>query len=575
MPTYNFNINDFNKVITGQKVTIKELEEKLPTMAVPVDNVEENTINVEVFANRPDMLGVEGLAKTFEGFTERNTSYPEYTVEDTEPIKVIVSKEMENIRPFIAFTKVTNISLDDVALQASFTYHEKLHLTHARNRKKAAIGLYDYKSGNLEAPITFKCVNSDKVRYVPLGEEKEMTLRETLINTPKGRDYAGLVPNDNIPVLADKNDKILAIIPILNCDESKVTEASDEIFVDVTGTDLDTVLSTFNMVLTALADRGAKIHPAIVEYPYDTPRGRIINLPDFSPLIMQIESSYIDKHLGKQVSYKEQIKNLKKSRLGVKELKKGLLEVKIPCYRTDIMHKIDLVEEIAIAYGFSNFKPTIPNVTTVGEESIWQMMKRRLTNLLIGTGAYEIMTFMLTNEENLFTKMELAIDYTDVVQIANPMTNLTTVCRNWILPSLMDTLQRNKPHNYPQKIFEIAQDTHIDPTSDTNTRDDWKLCYAEAGAGINYNSARAILSTIELNFDIRFTIKKPIDDYPYLISGRCGEIYFKDEKIGFIGEIHPKVLHNWDLQVPVACLEISIRPWLKEIREGLGLPFVA
>ncbi len=400
-----------------------------------------------------------------------------------------------------------------------------------------------------------------------------MTLRETLEKTPKGRDYANLVPNDNIPVLIDKNNKILSIIPILNCDDSKVTENTTEMFVDVTGPDMDAVLSTFNMVLTALADRGAKIHPSVVEYPYDTPRGRVVKLPDFTPQTMQIESSYIDRLLGKQVNYKEQIKNLKKARFGVKEIKKGLFEVKIPCYRSDILHPVDIVEEIAISYGYHNFKSTIPDVTTVGEESIWQIMKRRLSMLLVGTGSYELMTFMLTNEENLFTKMNLPIDYSDVVQIANPMTNLTTVCRNWILPSLMDIIQRNKPYNYPQKIFEVAKDTHLDGTTDTGTRDDWKFCYTEAGSDTNYNSARAILSTIELNFGILFEIKKPQEDIPYLIPGRCGEIYFKGKKIGFLGEIHPKVLTNWELTVPVSCVEIKIEEWLKEIREELGLSF--
>ncbi len=573
MPTYSFDINDFNKVITGKKVTIKELEEHLPTMAVPVEGIDGNTVSIEVFANRPDMLGVEGLAKNFEGFTERNLTLPSYTVEETEPIKIFVSEEMKGIRPYIAFTRVTNVNLDDTALQATFTFHEKLHTTHARNRRKAAIGIYDYKAGNLTPPITFKCVNSDKSSYIPLGESKEMTLRETLVNTSKGHDYANLVPNDNIPVLIDKNDKILAIIPILNCDDSKVTENSTEIFVDVTGTDLDAVLSTFNMVLTSLADRGAKIHPSVVEYPYDTPKGRTIQLPDFTPQVMTIESSYIDKHLGKEVTYKEQIKNLKKARFGVKELKKGLLEVTIPCYRTDIIHPIDLVEEIAISYGYHNFKSTIPNVTTVGEESIWQIIKRRLSMLLIGTGAYELMTFILTNEENLFTKMNLPIDYTDVVQVANPMTNLTTICRNWILPSLMDILQRNKPYNYPQKIFEVALETHLDSTSDTGTHDNWKFCYVEAGSETNYNSARAILSTIELNFGILFTIKKPEKDIPYLIPGRCGEVFFHDKKIGFLGEIHPKVLTNWELVVPVSCVEIRIEEWLREIRTELGLTF--
>ena len=169
-----------------------------------------------------------------------------------------------------------------------------------------------------------------------------------------------------------------------------------------------------------------------------------------------------------------------------------------------------------------------------------------------------------------FTKMNLPINYGDIVILANPINVLTTICRNWLLPSLMDVLKRSKKSSYPQRIFEMGTVTHLDSSNkETGTRDDWVFCYAEISVQTNYNTVRSALATLEFNLDIRFTLKPVI--LPYLLEGRSAEIYFNDTKIGFIGEIHPLVLTNWELDLPVGAFEITVAPWYNTIRKNLGM----
>ena len=201
-----------------------------------------------------------------------------------------------------------------------------------------------------------------------------MTLHEDLVNTPKGKEYAHLVPKDQAPILSDKNGRILSLVPILNANDSRVTANTTDVFVDCTGIDWNTTIKAFNMVLTALTDRGGKIHPAIIHYEYDTPEGREVKLPNFKPVSTIVDPDYISKRLGINITPEEQVKLLHKSRIGAQIIKKGkskFIEVIIPVYRTDIMHPIDFVEEIAISYGYQNIVPTIPKVVTTGRESKW------------------------------------------------------------------------------------------------------------------------------------------------------------------------------------------------------------
>jgi len=192
-------------------------------------------------------------------------------------------------------------------------------------------------------------------------------------------------------------------------------------------------------------------------------------------------------------------------------------------------------------------------MSTQGELSSETDRNRRIRELMVGTGAQEITTFMLTNKNNLFEKMNLTED--NIVEILNPVSSNWSALRNWLTPSLVKFLSKNTKVDYPQRIFELGQVVNLNKRAETGTVDEYKLAYAEAGSKVNFTRAKSILQSI-----VRATGKSPTfvaRDYPSFIPGRSAEVKLGEKSIGIIGELHPKVLTNWKIDVPVVCWEIK------------------
>ena len=124
----------------------------------------------------------------------------------------------------------------------------------------------------------------------------------------------------------------------------------------------------------------------------------------------------------------------------------------MPCYRIDVMHPIDLVEDVAIAYGYNNIEPLWRDLPTTGAARPQQHLIDIARELMIGSGYQEILTYTLTNPESLFTKMNH--EKVETVDLYNPKVVTMTCLRNWLLPGLMEFLSVNQSVAFPQKIFE-------------------------------------------------------------------------------------------------------------------------
>ncbi|MFW6233325.1 MAG: phenylalanine--tRNA ligase subunit beta, partial [Nanoarchaeota archaeon] len=103
--------------------------------------------------------------------------------------------------------------------------------------------------------------------------------------------------------------------------------------------------------------------------------------PNFKPTEMKLDFDYVEKILGFKIDKKEVIQLLEKMGYG---FSKG--KVLIPCYRADILHQIDLIEDIAIAYGYENIPEELPLVSTIGKESDESIFLRKITEIISGLG---------------------------------------------------------------------------------------------------------------------------------------------------------------------------------------------
>ncbi|MDI6826544.1 MAG: phenylalanine--tRNA ligase subunit beta [Candidatus Aenigmarchaeota archaeon] len=545
MPVITVDVKDFCKLV-GKDISMKEIEEKLPMLGVGWEGIEKDEFSVEVNPNRPDMLSVEGLARAFSSFMNIKTGLRTYKAEKSIYM-VRVDPVTKPIRPYIASAVVTGIEMTDEFIKSLMQIQEKLHITHCRKRRKAAIGVHDLDKVKFPALYTVK---DPSFKFIPLGEQKEMTLDNILKHTSKGKDYGWILKGmDRYPILMDSDNKVMAMPPIINSIHTMVEEKTKNLFIDITGMDEKTINEVLNVIVTSLADRGGRIQLVKIKYPE-----REIETPKLETSMMNLESTYVNKLLGLKLTNYEMIEYLQKMGFDAVEVGKNL-QVVIPCYRTDIMHAIDLVEDIAIAYGYDGFEPEIPNISTIGEENPLETFSTKLRTLLVGYGLQEVVTFMLTNRENLYKKM--LMEEKDVIETANPKTEEYSIVRNWLLPSLMEILWRNRHREYPQNIFEVGDVTELDPYSDTGAKTVRKLGIVLCHSKANFSEIKSLVESILSNLGIE-AYKIEESTLPCFIPGRCAKVVVDGKNLGRFGEIHPSVIENWELEMPVAACEFCV-----------------
>jgi len=559
MPTMDIDYEEFEKLL-GLKLekNVEEINEILEFVKgeVKLFSEKEGLLNIEIKdTSRPDIWNVEGLARTLRGFLGLETGFKKYFVE--KPIiKVKVDSRLKKIRPYIACSVVKNVKLSDAVIRGLMHMQDKLDQSYGRSRQRTSIGLYDFDL--ITPPLSYTVVKPTEVSFVPLGFEQEMNLKEILEHHPKGIEYGHIVKKHSVyPILLDSENKVLSFPPIINSNDlGRITEQTKNVLVEVTGTTHEIVLNTLTIVTLSLIDRGGKAYSATINYPN---RNLEVVTPSFESWLMNLDVNYVTNVLGLKLSAKQIAVLLGKAGFGIEKIRGPNLTVQIPCYRVDVMHPIDLVEDIAIACGFNKIKPLWRKLPTTGAAKPEQNMLNVVRELMAGLGFQEVLTYTLTNIETLFTKMNCKKE--KVIEVANPKVQTLTCLRSWLLPSLMEFLSNNLHVDYPQKIFELGAVTLLDEKSETKTRDEERLAAAVAHANASFSEIKSVVDAFFTNLGLEWRIKET--QHPSFIDGRVGAIFVNQINVGVLGEIHPKVLEFWKLENPTVAFELDMEKIIK------------
>jgi len=554
MPTIQIDFEDFQKLL-GIKLPKEadEINEILSYVKGQITLFDGQELHIEIKdSNRPDLWHVEGLARALRGFLGFEKGLKEYSVRGDSGVKVNVDSKLRDIRPYIACAVVKNVKLSDTIIRQAMHLQDKLDQTYGRRRRRASIGLYNFSL--IAPPLHYGVARPGEASFVPLGCEEKMSLKEILEKHPKGIECGDIVRRHPVwPILKDSEGKILSFPPIINSNDlGKITKDVDDVLIEVTGTAHETVLNTLTTVAVSLADRGGQVYSATSIYPYEELK-KVVT-PQLKTQTMQLDVKFVRNVLGFDLKPKEIADLLHKARFGVGKVSEDSIIVEVPCYRMDIMHSFDIVEDIAIAYGYNNIKPRWPQLPTVGSSLPQKYLNDLIREIMIGLGFQEILTFSMSSPETLFTKMNLKAE--KVVEISNPKMLTFTCLRNWLLPSLMEFLSHNTHVEYPQRVFETGYATIFDKKEENRTKDIQKLACAIIHANANFTEAKAVLHALFLNLGLKYSIRESMHES--FIDGRIGKILFKNSEIGVIGEIHPKVLETWKLENPVSAFEICL-----------------
>jgi phenylalanyl-tRNA synthetase beta chain len=557
-----YDAPELEEILPGAKA---ELDEWIPEQHCPAD---ERTIKIELNdTNRPDLWSTAGLARALRvRATGKLPEYPFFSREDDQrpaKRKVIVDATVKESRPYLAGFFVSGKAMTDAQLKDIIQTQEKVCANFGRKRRTVSMGLY--RPSVIKWPVHYKAVAPDSVRFVPLQGDRPMTLTEINKEHPKGKEYGHInAPYKLHPLLVDDTGAILSYPPVINSNDlGAVKVGDDELFVELTGSDLVSVTLSASIVACDFADLGYTIEPVLVEYPYDTAFGRAVTFPYYFQRPVSVEAAKVAKILGAPMT----VDSVREAagRMGSRTESHGqYVTVFPPPYRNDFLHAVDIVEDVMMGKGMEAFSPERPCDFTIGRLSKIELFSRRAKNILVGLGAQEMIYPYLGFGKDYVERMGVNLDgasATEVaVRIANPLSESAEYVRPSILPCLMGSESVSSRASYPHRIFEAGKVAFRNPTENYGVSTRQRLAFLLSHAAADYNEAASYVATILYFLGKEYSIAEAED--PRFIFGRQARVIYKGDPIGIFGEIHPRVLEAWSVTMPCAAAEIDLESLL-------------
>ena len=545
MPVINFKYSDLCSLM-GKEVPQDVLVEKIPLIGADMHQTEGFTeeMSVEFFPDRPDLFSVEGLARALRAFLGIEPGLKKYTVEETD-CAATVEDPVLDVRPCFSCAVIKDIEVTDDLIRSMMELQEKLHMTIGRKRSKIAIGVHDLDK--VTPPFRYTAVKPDEVSFVPLNGTESMDLNRILETHDKGREYAHLLSGkERFPIIFDKNDRVLSFPPIINGALTTVTTNTKNIFLDVTGNDRKAVKGALDIVATALAERGGRICSVKM---INSSSGRS---PDLSETEYTISAEECRRFLGIDLSGDGIKKAVEKMGMAA-SVKGDEVRVLIPSTRLDMMHKVDVFEDVAVGYGFERFGGRYVSGQTAGRSGAVTSFSDKMRDVMIGLGFTEVTTLTLSNQRDEFEISGLPVKTSTTVK--NPITEDHTCLRSYLMPSLMRILRHNKHRDLPQRIFEVGfvSDEH---------RTTPHLCGMVASSKTSFTEIKSITESVAREMGIDYKVSPC--GYRTFIEGRGAFVSLKGCDIGFFGEVSPKVVTDYEMTHPVMMFEFDLSRLIDE-----------
>ena len=543
MPTISVEQALLRKLVEGKgrKHDVEDLAFRLPLMGTDIDTCDDEKLDIEIFPDRPDLLSPETLFHGMMPFLHDSPSNPRLSV-NPGTISMKVSPELSQIRPVILGAVVRGLDVDDEVIKRLMDHQEKLHFALGRGRKRASIGVHDLST--ISPPFRVEATSRD-LSFIPLAMENEMTIDEILMSHPKGVDYAHLLEGmEKVPIIFDSNDAVLSFPPVINGDHTTVTTNTRDLFIDVTGLDFRACESALMLVCLQLSVMGGSVESVRVT----TCEGKEWSL-NGSPVEHIVGRNLVEGILGNSFT-EDEIENAIRRMGGIYNGdSSGNLSISMPRWRFDILHPIDLVEEVAIGHGYDDLAYDVPKAPLTAIPRPDGHLRRRIREALQGLGLIQIQSLTLSNDKDQFESMRWK-PHGDITRMTNPITIEHTILRQNILPGLMRLLAANRHHELPQGVYELGS-----VVVNHENRDKFAFLVAENSGG--FAALRGRLQSLMRDLGCVSWSLEAMNDGPWL-NGRGANIIVDGTKVGECGEVDPHVSETFDLKVPLSGAQIDV-----------------
>ena len=603
-----------------------EREEALKSSTVKLSKDQINALSssviykIDVPANRYDLLCIEGLSRSLKIFLG-DMEAPVYTKTTPDKMETMTVQQetTATVRPFVVCAILRDVTFTPERYASFIDLQDQLHRNLCRQRTLVAIGTHDMDA--VKGPFHYDARKPDDIEFVPLKSSDDTagqaftgrTLLEHYETHPDCKHLKPYVPiikdSPLYPVVLDNENTILSLPPIINGDRSKITLDTKNVFIECTATDLTKANIVLDTVVTMFSEYCAQpfqIEPVQVNYvdaSGSTTKSYVT--PELPTRRVQAGVDFINSMIGIQESADRMVELCNKIQLGPASREQGpdgqqMLEVSVPPTRSDILHPVDIAEDVGIAYGYNNIVKRVPHTNTVGGEQPLNKLGDLLRDEIGRAGYTEVLTHGLCSIRDNFTALRKQV--TAAVSLSNPANVEYEVVRTTLLPGLLKTLQHNKSASFTAgfKIFEISDvvlpdDRHAITGTVVGARNERHLSAVYAGPTSGFEVIHGLVDRVltltevapeeeyvsnstkgdEEKFRVAregwyYTIRElgeGDDDAGTYFPGRAAEILLTSPatggervRIGTFGILHPEVLGAFDVGYPASCLEINLEP---------------
>jgi phenylalanyl-tRNA synthetase beta chain len=545
--------------------------------------------DLDITPNRPDCLSVIGIARELAALTGEPLHLPPIHYEETEkPIDSFVSVDIADpdLCPRYCASLVTGIR---IAPSPSWL-QQRLNSCGMRPINNV-VDVTNYVMLEYGQPLHAFDYQKLKGRQIIVRRARNGETITTLDGSER------TLPPD-ILVIADKEEAV-AVAGIMGGLDSEVTDKTDTILLESANFNQATIRRgcshlQFQSEASIRFDKGLNSELPLLPLKRATQlllelacgraaKGIIDVYPGKSkPKLISLTTREVKCLSGLKVNIDEVLKVLKALGFECQEGDSGSqISVSAPYWRSDIKCSADLVEEVVRIIGYDKVpltrlsSPLPQQKSKLSPEAQQSNLKDKLRNILTGFGFQEILTYSLVSLERLqklSPKLELKIP---PLKVANPMTREQEYLRTSLRVGLLSTLAHNQKFEQAGiRLFEIGR--VFLPQGKDLPEEKEMFCAVLSGARaelswqvdkepLDFFDAKGVVENILNQLELKASFENSDDEG--LFRGRGANIIVEDDRIGILGELHPKVAQAFELSNTICLIEIDLEKVLTKITE--------
>ena len=531
-----------------KKATVQMILETLPYLGLDIEDQQGDLVSVEYSPNRPDFSSEAGIARSLVGILGIEVGDPKYIFPPSKYSISVTGEEITLVRPYIHGI-YAEFPVTDETIKQLIAMQEDLHNGIGRRRVKVAIGIHNAQVISTE--IKYYATKDKNFSFSPLGSETKIPIEKIIQGTEQGVAYGKLLGNA-YAILEDSNGNVLSMPPIINGNLTTLEPGQSRLFIDVTGTDERVVDTTSAIIASMLSDSGGRVFSVEIK----RKQGSMVT-PEMRPKSMRFDLSLTNSILGYDFTQKQAESYLAKSRIGMYSNGNAI----IPRYRYDIIHPIDLAEEVILGFGVQHVTPSSLKSDLVGSFSKRRKMLDLAIEAMVGLGFTEMWNLSLTSSR---------LTSQNSLKVEDAKSQNYEYLRDSLSWTLLDALGNSSHQEYPQKIFEQAPVYKYSTDNVSQVLEDEHLSGIMTSSDTSYSAIRSNVDALLrlIKRDVAVSFKSISADMGPFAGGRSVAISISSEQgmfdVGICGEIHPAVLEKYGLKVPSAGFEINLEPLVKE-----------